>query len=1295
MLIPVSRIVCVCALVSACVARAGTTCRNGIAVAVPTKDGCPPVIDGRLEDWDCTGAILCWNAEAYADKQNATVYFMYDAHNLYFAVEMGLFDHDYTNPNRPEDRYWAGDCVQLRLSTDRSLPYPLPQKDRKNPPGNIYYRNGKVTCVNLWKNSSDGSDNLYVTPGANFDLPGVSHPAGSAVKAVAGEKTLTIEARIPWSAVGVENGVCPFKSGERMAACVDIKWHPGSDGHYTSTVYNKDPGAFAFLNLAHWGQVEFHPTGGLPPLKESYESIVASAKAAAAADTKGCAEIRFVLPKAAKVSVNIFDENGGVIRELAGGEPHGAGEAVFYWDGRDALGFPCKTGRSYRWGAYAHDGLDVSYFGTVGTSGEPPYDTRSGRGGWGSDHGPVVDVAADDSGRYFIWHQAEAGKGLVKTDFDGQVVWRTAPFAVSGEGSYTCGVSDGEFLFLAFERRGDRGMVVDKPLVKLVRVNVRTGNYERWPGNLDAVDIPVSEGKLRLPPKAAVRDIFAFDIVGIAVAGGELFISDFAADRILVLDKSTAKLLRTFTLPGPRGLWMHRGALYAVSLRGVPSVVRLDPMNGKSETIVACGLECPHGLAVSDDGTVFVSDLGDSQQVKSFRSGRLVSTLGKRGGRGFLGRIDLSGFQYPFGLAIDKKGVLLVSEASAPKIVTLFDTGTLKPLRRYYGYTAYSPSNVPDCDDPMLQYYSISGPECFARARVPSKGGAGLPDAVWDFPGAGIGEFGAIMDTMNMPVVLRATNRRKYLVADGTADFRMPTAPKTVCLIDGDDIRPVAACLKVPTPERYPKRNAFDLWADANGDGRVQDGEKTRVSEVGGRKFRLADHDGSFLMTENGDAFILTQENFLIGIPCRGFSTAGVPQWDAVAAYVAIPEILPGYGNLHCSWRHGLSGFRRDREGNFYASVTADPKYATDAYTKYMKQGMGHTADVGAVFMTKYDATGRLLWRTGRKAIGGMKDGEMLHHWVYAGLIADEYSVAASEWGVFTFYTKDGFYVDHIFDVPGFPGRGIPYAFSGEDFSGRITWYPSRGEVWAFNAGHTFKVHGFDANGRVKGEWRAFGNVTLERVKPLVFPGAESKALSNVKLVRSGDRLLFCAHVADVTPLECVATTPDQAFKGGDAVGFEIGPAKNPRDIPERRPSGRFIGFTRVLAMRMNGRNVVVAFKPFTEGAKIPQVYDTPGGGRSAFEFCGEVPGATVSFSLDREGNGYSVEMSIPSSFFELDFSKKVYYDAEALLSGEGGRGLQTVRKVYLNTPDSSPVLMVDDAPTESRLHPFGWVELK
>ena len=106
-----------------------------------------------------------------------------------------------------------------------------------------------------------------------------------------------------------------------------------------------------------------------------------------------------------------------------------------------------------------------------------------------------------------------------------------------------------------------------------------------------------------------------------------------------------------------------------------------------------------------------------------------------------------------------------------------------------------------------------------------------------------------------------------------------------------------------------------------------------------------------------------------------------------------------------------------------------------------------------------------------------------------------------------------------------------------------------------------------------------------------------------------------------------------------------------------------------------------------------PQEYSTPAGGTAAFSFVGDAPGATVAFS--QTDDGYDVRIEVPETLFELDFSKPVFWDAEALFSGDGGRGVGTVKRVYLYNRETSQTSMVDDTPTEARLHPEGYEEVK
>ena len=1287
-------------------AFAGTSCKDGVAKAVwcGAADGDirPPAIDGDLSDWDCSEPVLCWNAEERAEEENATLFFMYDEANLYVAYEMTLPGGRMPeNRNRPQDRYWRGDLVQLRLCTDKSLGWPLPK--RTNPK---YMKNPRVTCINLWRDTSVGMDYCHITPGAKFDCPSATNPDGSAVKTTSASGRFTLELRIPWIALGVPDGKCPFAPGERMPAVVDVKWHPGTDGHFTAAVYAKDPGAFAFMNIDTWGQIEFLPSGtaktrgervmgNVSPerseprkrslegwersLKERYAEIAARAKGSAGPDMSDWAKIVFKLPKRAKVSVNIFDERGGVVRELIGGEWRDAGLVEVRWDGRDALGFPCETGRDYRWGVYAHDGLDVVYEGTVGTSGEPPYNTQDGKGGWGADHGPSVACAADETGRYFVWHKSEQGSALVKTDFDGKVVWRANPFVRGGWGDYTAACSVDGTLWLV------HGAAKGKANAALVKIDGATGRHKLFSGNRTFAELPVEATATNLPPKSAVRPEFGFNCVGIAVKDRSVYVSDRNGDRIVVADLESGEVVGEIAVDKPRGIaFAPDGALWAVSGKGIVKLWNCENM----EILKYGNFSNPYAIAIGQDGTIYVSDLGDCQQVKVFSGdGKMLRAYGKRGGRGYLGKIDYDAFLMPFGLAVDKTGALLVAEASSPKIVTILDAATGEVRRRYVGHTAYSPSNIPDCDDPLLLYYSISGPGSFARQRL----GECLPDAAWDFAGAGIDEVRNPLGTMQMPRIFRAPDGRKYLAPDAFApngDWFVASMLR----IEGDSMVPAAA---VMTRAPLKKGEAFpvSLWCDRNGDGVRQDDECAKLPDkIGGRSYSVSAGrtpvPGVIFVDDDGTLFILARENAVIGVPCCGFSK-GTPLWDAASAYVAIPEIVPGQNKLIITHRLGLRGIMRDPNGNFYGSLAWTPKYASPELQKAMAPGMGHTSLVGGVFVCKWAPDGTPVWRVGRKATGGLKPGEMLHHWNHAGMIGDGYTVAGSEWGVFTVYTADGFFVDSLFDAPGVPGRGGPYVFGGEDFSGRIQAFPERGEVWAYNAGHAFRVKGFEKC-RVAGEWRTNGVVRLERVAPLFVPGAKPKPLEKAKIERVVGKVVFTAHVVDDTPLVNTAIDENAVFKGGDAVGFEIGPGRTFSHKERKRCKETF---TRILAARIGGVDRVIAMQQGGTRLSRPQEYTTPAGGTAAFDFVGDAPDAAVAFS--QTDDGYDVRIEVPEEFFEIDFSKPVFWDAEALFSGDGGRGVGTVKRVYLYNRETSQTSMVDDTPTEARLHPEGYEEVK
>ena len=79
-------------------------------------------VDGDLTDWDASGAIyVCGNVQAGWFRQAAWVQAMHDADNLYLAFR--VFDPTPLNSTidpQVSTHGWEGDCVQIRLRTDRA-----------------------------------------------------------------------------------------------------------------------------------------------------------------------------------------------------------------------------------------------------------------------------------------------------------------------------------------------------------------------------------------------------------------------------------------------------------------------------------------------------------------------------------------------------------------------------------------------------------------------------------------------------------------------------------------------------------------------------------------------------------------------------------------------------------------------------------------------------------------------------------------------------------------------------------------------------------------------------------------------------------------------------------------------------------------------------------------------------------------------------------------------------------------------------------------------------------------------
>jgi hypothetical protein len=1308
---------------------------NGLMYAVPVPNGQTPALDGTDAGWDLSAAEPLWMSTQLADQMHALVALNYDDQNLYIYTKASLPGRRMNNPNGPTDGYYHGDSVELRLCSDPSLGYPLNNSDP------VMHVSKQVCHMQFWKDTNDGKDYISIQYGGMHGggQGHVFNPPGAKLVFTESKNQFVMQAVLPWSALNVPGGKNPFKPGSRMTAIFGLHWMTPTYFYSVNAIYSSDPGDFAFLRWQNWGQVEFSPTGSLKP----HHGTMEEALAAASAPPVGV-PITINVPDAGKLSVNVLGENGEVIRDVAGGLDVKPGKTTVYWDGHDQWGFPLKPGK-YRWGAYLSHGLKARYVAFVGSSGNPPYPTDDGKGGWGGDEGLPSAVAADESGIYFGWNCSEAQRQIVKIDYAGNTLWRKTP-AIPFPGGYSLNAlaSNGKYLY---------GTYVDEHPV-LTRLDPATGLFVLFGGELgQGGAVPIAPGSAIAPPPGSttsndwmspVRNkIGGLDryiepeCVGLAATATEVFASVYSQNIIQVLDAETGQPTRTLACPAPRGLALDaHGNLYAAcyGVNQPPQIVRFDGAQGTAKPVVTSGLVSPLGVTIDPSGRISVTDEGASQQVKTFSSdGKLVRTLGKPGGRPLEGTYDPTSYRIPTGITADKQGGLVVAELSCPKIFDRIDNATGKTLAHWFGWPSYYLPNVPDCDDPFTCYIAYE-PRGFARATA-APGKTGLPDAYWDivdnteFPESRMG---------GLPFIERLGNGRKYEISD--------VYPHFVYAIDGDNMFPVGyiRVLNANRPFRGVDYNPgkpenVEVWIDRNGDHVAQPDEVTDISEIDGKPLPMmpsVHRDSCIWIDKKGDAYIQTYDHRIVEIPSDGFAPNGSIKWNPAQARYVVPVTLA------CGDTNGaVRGLRTDSKGNIYVvmSVTQPaltpaietkieqnypglPRsdwgaFATADMAKQMMAGLGHTAESNAAKFAKFGPDGKLLWMAGRKATAGAKPGEIYHFYTIGGLVGDDYVAGASQWGTMCFYTSDGFYVDTIMNDPAALPPAGPYTFSGETMGGRVQAFPKLGKVYAYNEGGIYVVDGFDENLKVAGEQRLHGMVDLDKVyevagtqtsvapnlqvapilgnvsddptwnsvpvSTLLTPGGATLATAQVGY--DADNLYAKFHVADDTPLQNGGDDPKVVFKNGDVIGLDLGPAGD-RSKP-------ILGDLRILAARMKGQDRLMAMKPLSAQPKNPQSYSTPATGTKPFDFVGDIPGGKVVLTIDPDHKGYTALLTVPRSFLEFPIAAgtPLKGDVEVLLSGYKSQGLQAVSRNWLFSGGHSQTTMTDDIPTEAWLYPQFW----
>ncbi|HRZ58681.1 MAG TPA: FecR domain-containing protein [Candidatus Paceibacterota bacterium] len=192
----------------------------------------PVAIDGNLSEWDRQRMFRsqCDGAKDHGVEGAL----MYDADYLYLGAHVAdpAPMRNVIDPATDGDAGWKGGGLQVRLSTDRNLGWPVDAN------ADIYYQgqpmtqrpqdlNERIVHLTLWHHAPGQKDCLHVSYGMDFH-GGQTNPSGyrAAFRKDADERGYTLEYAIPWALLKAQAD--PPRAGDILAATWTVHWSDDS-----------------------------------------------------------------------------------------------------------------------------------------------------------------------------------------------------------------------------------------------------------------------------------------------------------------------------------------------------------------------------------------------------------------------------------------------------------------------------------------------------------------------------------------------------------------------------------------------------------------------------------------------------------------------------------------------------------------------------------------------------------------------------------------------------------------------------------------------------------------------------------------------------------------------------------------------------------------------------------------------------------------------------------------------------------------------------------------------------------
>ena len=1220
-------------------------------------------IDGNADDWDLSGGVFaCDNVEEGRDQYAVWLHTMYDSENLYILAHF-IDPTPYNNPGQPGADYgFQGDCLQFRTLTRQGTP-----QERGN-------------HFTAWR-GRDGTDVVQVQLGRRFkdgEIADAKKTNGvkQAFAADKDGKGYNQELAIPWKLLTSDGA--PLKAGEAFTLTFEPNFTVGKTGRLTVKDVFK-PGVqldrvFTFQSYTCWGVATLEPKGNVTPkpvrLADTRQFPVSLVNGKLSVDWKGLISekvlpgfktIRFTTPEDGIVSLNIKNAEGKVVCQLLRGFPYGKGEHEVQWDGLttpngDQPGDLLPAGE-YQWNAIFHKGIGVRLRGWASNAGTP-WDNGSATN-WGGDEGNPTNCAAGNGQMYLSWSCAEAGRALVVTDLQGNVRWKNNRAGIAGVKAIA------EDAGIVYVLGGSAGPMADGG--NIYTLDAKTGDYIM--GADGTPDIVVKALWPNPEGKSATAD-------GIAAKDGLVYLSFAKDNAIMVVDEKTRKLLRTLEVPEPGALAIQGKMLYALS---AGSKVLSLAASGEAKPMVE-GLSGAFALTVDPKGLIYVGEREPDQQVKIYGAdGKLLRTLGRKGGRPLLGAWVADGFRSIAGLAVDGEGKLWVAENDAfPKRVSIWNAESGKLTKEFFGPTHYGASGgAINPVDPNV----MVGEGC--EWQMDPVSGRAVCAGVFEREEANFSKF-------------CQANGRLYLATLWSAHGSSISSLSIYERLGAGEYKLRSKI----TTDRKAKTSQF--WADENGDGQEQPQEIQNLPQdltLGGYLLWSIHLNSDLTLTAGAE------------VKLAGFTPCGAPRYD-----VANLRPLPSPGVPSLDGRLLLSAARMGM-GPHNTFDCYDAKTGAMLWTYPLVFGGVHGSHNAGP-----PETGLIRGAFG--IVGAAR---------FPAPVGDVWAINTnvSEWHLIT---GDGFYLARLFEpdflkyqwpeaaVPGASMDKCPPGMGGEDFGGSMVqgkdgkMYIQSGKVALWN----LEVVGVDtvralAKGAValssadtklafaqhEAQMQAASGAKSVNIRSLTpamtgnfakdFADAEiltykkgEETLTHSALAWDAQNLYVGFEVKDATAWVNGANEPAMMYLSGDTVDLQLG--TDPKANAKRGEP--VLGDLRLSIGSVKGEPKAVIYRKVAQ-EKHPRVFSSGVVKEYPMESVVEVPGAAIK--VNKRNGSYVVEAAIPFAALGLTPAKGLTLRGDMGVTFGDPAGQRTRLRSYWSNQHTG---LVDDAVFELKMEPQHWGDM-